>query len=214
VRRIETEDDIREGLDHLFKVDRRLHPVIDAAGPVPLRRRQAGFDGLCEIVVAQQLSKASADAIFGRVRAAVDPFDASRLGAMSDEAFRACGLSAPKIRTLRAIAEAAQAGALDIDRLVDMPPVEATKALTAIHGVGPWTAEVFLMFCLGHADIFPAGDLALQVAVAEAFSLDGRPKPKALYDMAEDWAPWRSVAARLFWAYYKVCRKGRDVMPV
>ena len=214
MRRIESDADIVEGLEHLIRADKRLNTVIEAAGPVPLRRRQAGFDGLCEIVVAQQLSKASADAIFGRLAAALDPFDANVLCDTTDADLKDCGLSRPKIRTLRAIAEAVQSEALHIDTLCDMAPDEAKTELTAIHGIGPWTAEVFLMFCVGHADIFPAGDLALQIAVADAFDMGDRPKPKALYEIAETWAPWRSVAARLFWAYYRVCRQGRDAMPL
>ena len=214
MRRIETEADIAEGLSHIASADPRLPPIIEATGGVPLRRRHGGLDGLCEIVVAQQLSKASADAIFRRLEAALTPFDAEALSAASEETLRACGLSAPKIRTLRAIAEATSGGHLAIDALGELPQDEAIAVLTAIRGIGPWTAEVYLMFCAGHPDIFPAGDLALQVAIGEAFGLDERPKPKAVAEMAEAWAPWRSVASRLFWSYYAVCRKGRDVMPI
>ncbi len=214
MRRIETDADIAEGMAHLANADPRLHPVIEIAGPVPLRRRAPGFDGLCEIVVSQQLSKASANAIFGRLVGAVELVAADPLRAASDETLRGCGLSAPKIKTLRALAEAVAAGELDIDRLADQTPEAAIDGLTAIHGIGPWTAEVFLMFCLGHADVFPSGDLALQIAVAEAFSLKERPKPKALSVIAEAWSPWRGVAARLFWAYYRACRQGRDAVPL
>ncbi|MBB4304328.1 DNA-3-methyladenine glycosylase II [Rhodobium orientis] len=214
MRRIETEADIAEGLSHIARTDPRLVPIIEAAGGVPLRRRHGGLDGLCEIVVAQQLSKASADAIFRRLEAALTPFTADGLLAIEETDLRACGLSAPKIRTLRAIAEAASGGHLALEALGELPQEEAIAVLTAIRGIGPWTAEVYLMFCAGHPDIFPAGDLALQVAVGEAFGLEGRPKPKAVAEMAESWAPWRSVASRLFWSYYSVCRKGRDVMPI
>lgn len=213
MRRIETEADIAEGLAHLAKTDPRLRPVIDVAGPVPLRRRTPGFDGLCEIVVSQQVSRASANAIFGRLAATIDLGHAGPLRMASDETLRGCGLSAPKIRTLRALAEAVASGDLELGRLADQALADAIARLTAVHGIGPWTAEIFLMFCLGHADIFPSGDLALQIAVAEAFSFDERPKPKALDVIAETWSPWRGVAARLFWAYYRACRQGRDAVP-
>lgn len=214
MRRIESINDIAEGLAFLRTADPRLAPVIDQSGEIPLRRRPPGFSGLCEIIVAQQLSKASADAIFGRVRQRIDLSGPADLLAAADDDLRACGLSAPKIRTLRALSDAVASNAVPIDRLADLPPEEATGCLTAVKGIGPWTAEVFLLFCLGHRDIFPAGDLALQVAVGEAFGLSERPKPRPLYEMAEAWSPWRGVAARLFWAYYRVCRQGRDAMPL
>lgn len=214
MRRIETEADIAEGLAQLAKADPRLRPVIEIAGPVPLRRRTPGFDGLCEIVVSQQVSRASAGAIFDRLAAAIDLGHAGPLRAASDETLRGCGLSTPKIRTLRALADAVASGDLEIDRLAGEAPADAAAALTAVHGIGPWTAEIFLMFCLGHADIFPSADLALRIAVADAFSFDERPKPKALDAIAETWSPWRGVAARLFWAYYRACRQGRDAAPL
>ncbi|PLX38768.1 MAG: DNA-3-methyladenine glycosidase [Hyphomicrobiales bacterium] len=214
MRLIETEDDIAEGIDHLRRVDPRLHEVIELAGPVPLRRRPPGFSGLCEIVVAQQLSKASADSIFRRLTDTLGTVCPNGIMDACDDTLRGCGLSAPKIRTLRAIAESAGDGSLPVDELGARPADEATELLTAVKGIGPWTAEVFLLFCLGHRDIFPAGDLALQIAVAEAFGMDERPKPKALVEIAELWSPWRGVAARLFWAYYRVCRQGRDAMPL
>ena len=100
------------------------------------------------------------------------------------------------------------------EAVADLPPVEAHAAMTALHGIGPWTADIFLLFCAGHPDIWPGGDLALQAAVMEAFGLDTRPGEKLCRAIADDWAPWRSVAARLFWAYYKVCRDGRSSLPV
>jgi DNA-3-methyladenine glycosylase II len=132
--------------------------------------------------------------------------------AASDGALRAPGLSAAKIRTLRAAAVACRDG-LDLDGLANLPAEEAHRRLTSVKGVGPWTADIYLLFCLGHADIFPAGDLALRKAVADAF---GRPAPlpvDEIADIAAIWAPWRGVAARLFWAYYRV-RRDRTALPV
>jgi DNA-3-methyladenine glycosylase II len=124
--------------------------------------------------------------------------------------FRKAGMSAAKIKTLRAIAAAVRDG-LDLDTLARMPADQAHARLTEIHGVGPWTADIYLLFCLGHADIFPAGDLALRVAVADAFGMDAPVVPAPLAEMAKAWSPWRSVAATLFWAFYAARRKKKAV---
>jgi DNA-3-methyladenine glycosylase II len=133
--------------------------------------------------------------------------------AADDATLRAAGFSAPKIRTLRAISEAAAAGVLDLDGLGAFSAEDAIAHMTAIKGVGPWTAEVYLLFALGHPDIFPAKDVALQEAARLAFDLPARPTEKQLAAMAEAWRPYRSAAARLLWAYYRVA-KARDAAPV
>ena len=212
MRVIETDADIDEGLAWLARRDRRLRKVIKVAGPVPLRRRSAGFVGLSHIVVAQQLSVASAAAIWSRLEAALPDFAAAAMLAARDDDLRAAGLSGPKIRTLRAVAAACRDG-LDLDRLASLPGEEAHRRLTEIKGIGPWTADIYLLFCLGHADIFPAGDLALRNAVADALERDAPIPVDELTSMAERWSPWRGVAARLFWAYYRVTRQ-RVAVPV
>lgn len=212
MKTIETEADVLNALKELGQIDKRLHPVIDLAGDVPIRRRAPGFEGLAEIVVSQQLSKASANAIWTRLLETVRPLDASRVLDAEDERLRSAGLSAGKVRTLRACANAERNG-LDFDALADKQPDDAMTVLTAIKGIGPWTAEVYLLFCLGHPDIFPAGDLALQHAVRDALGLDERPGDKALREIASAWSPHRGVAARLFWRYYGVTRR-RDAVPV
>ena len=212
MRIIESEADIAEGLQHLARADRRLRKVIKVAGTVPLRRAPHGLPGLARIVVSQQLSTASAEAIWGRFAKAIPKISAKSLAKASDETFRATGLSGPKIRTLRAVA-AAVADGLDLDHLATLPGEEAHGRLTTIKGIGPWTADIYLLFCLGHADVFPAGDLALRVAVADAF---GKPPPMTVAEleaMAVKWSPWRGVAARLFWSYYRA-RKQRAALPV
>lgn len=212
MRIIESESDIAEGLAHLAKADRRLRKVIRVAGVVPLRRAPHGIEGLARIVVSQQLSVASAEAIWKRFAAAFPGARPAKLLKAEDAAFRATGLSGPKIRTLRAIAQAAKDG-FDFDHLAMLPGEEAHGRLTAIKGIGPWTADIYLLFCLGHADVFPAGDLALRIAVADAFGLEP-PMPVAeLEARALRWSPWRGVAARLFWSYYRV-RRERAALPV
>jgi DNA-3-methyladenine glycosylase II len=213
IRRITCRADIEEGLAHLTRVDPRLVPVAALAGEVPLRLREPGFAGLARIVVSQQVSVASAAAIYGRLEANLVPFTPARLLVCDDAELRACGLSASKIRTLRAIALATREG-LDLEGLATRPPEEAMAELTRFPGIGRWTAEIFLMFCGGHPDIFPVGDLALRSAVADAFALPHRPGGAALADMARGWSPWRGVAARLFWAYYRARRRGRESLPV
>jgi DNA-3-methyladenine glycosylase II len=213
MRLILTEADMIEGLEHLQRADPRLVPVVEAAGPVGIRYRPPGFEGIARIVMGQQLSVASADAIWGRFEALLGEATAENYLRQSEEALRAAGLSGGKIKTLNALAEAA-AGGLDLEGLAAEPAETATEKLTAIHGIGRWTAEIFLLFCARHADILPAGDLALQVAAAEALSLDKRPSEKELRAISELWSPWRGVAAKLLWAYYKTMRQGRNVLPV
>lgn len=210
---IETEQDILYGLSELVRTDPRLTRIAAVAGPLPLRRRAADFEGLAQIVTAQQVSVASAAAIFARLQALVSPLTAARLDRFTDADLAGAGLSRPKIRTLRAIAAACHDG-LDLTLLAEAPADEAHARLCGVKGIGRWTADIFLLFCAGHPDIFPSGDLALQIAVGDALGLSGRPAPKELDAIAAAWSPHRAVAARLFWAWYRVQKEGRETMPV
>ena len=210
---IQSLDDIKAGLAVLRASDPRLDAVHRLAGDPPLRRAEQGFVGLARIVVSQQVSVASAAAIWRRTCEVFDPLTPSRILAAPDEEFRRAGLSAPKIRTLRAIARAIEDG-LDLAALGAQDAAAARLALTAIKGIGPWTADVYLMFCVGHADAFAAGDLALREAARLALDLPARPTPDELIALAEGWRPWRGVAARLLWAYYRVAKAGRDGAPI
>lgn len=212
MRRIETLDDIAEGLDALGRLDPRLAAVIAAAGEVPLRRVTPGFASMAGIIAAQQVSRASADAMMARLAALVDPLEAAGVLAAGEPALRAAGLSRAKQRALLALAEAVEGGGLDLSRLAAAEAEEATARLTALPGIGPWTAQIYLLTCAGHPDIFPARDVALQGAVGAALGIAPRPGAAALDGIAESWAPWRSVAARLFWAYWHHLR-GRDAAP-
>ncbi|MBT1157338.1 DNA-3-methyladenine glycosylase 2 family protein [Aminobacter anthyllidis] len=211
MRRISNLDDVNFGLDALCALDPRLEAVRGMAGEVPLRLTEPGFASLASIIVSQQVSTASARAIFGRLTALVDPLTPEGLLAAGEDMFREAGLSRPKQRTLLAVARAAAEG-LDLDGLCRLDAQEAMASLVAISGIGPWTAEVYLLFAAGHPDIFPARDVALQSAVGHALGIDPRPGEKALIRLAESWAPWRGVASRLFWAYYRETR-GRDGAP-
>lgn len=213
MRRIATLDDIAEGLDALGRLDPRLVAVREAAGDVPLRLTEPGFASLVSVVVSQQVSRASADAIMGRLGRLVDPLTPQGFVAAGETAWREAGLSRGKMRALVAIGEALASGSLDLAAAAGLEAAEAISHMTAVHGIGPWTAEVYLLVAAGHPDIFPAKDVALQSAVGWALGIDPRPGDKALAKIAESWAPWRGVAARLFWAYYR-SQRGRDAAPI
>lgn len=212
MQRIETQKDIATAIDMLVGADKRLAAIRDFAGEVPLRRTAPGFRSLASVIVSQQVSRASAEAIFGRLASLADPLTAEGLACASEDLFRQAGLSRPKQKALLAICEAVAQG-LDLERVGDMAAEEAIARLIAVPGIGPWTAEVYLLSAAGHPDIFPAGDVALQAAVMHGFGLPLRPDQRQLRAIAESWRPWRSVAARLWWAYYGRL-KDRAVAPM
>ncbi len=190
---------VAEGADWLAARDPRLATALEQVGELPLRRRPDGFSQLLNAIVSQQVSVASANAIWTRMQAAglTDP---RPIMAASDEEMRAVGLSRQKIRYARALAGAG----LDYEALREAPSDMVIRTLTEVPGIGVWTAEIYAMFSLGRADVFAPGDLALQEAARVLFDLPERPKPREFRVMAEAWRPWRSVAARLLWAYYRV----------
>ena len=210
---LRSDADLQAGLAQLIAADPRLVPIVQTAGAFALRRREAGFAGLCSIVCGQQLSTASAAAIRERLFAAFDPFHHDTVRKARTDKLKRLGLSAPKIKAIREIGKALARKHIDLERVGDMDADQAHAALTALHGIGPWSADIYLLFCLGHSDAFPAGDLALQESARLAFNLRRRPDAKALTKMAEAWRPWRGVAAHLLWAYYHAVKK-RDVVPV
>ena len=204
--------DLEAALAQLIFANPRLKPIADKAGAFSLRRREGGFAGLCAIVCGQQLSTASAAAIRNRLFAAFEPFHHDTVRRARIDKLKRLGLSAPKIKSIREIGKAVAKGRIDLNSIGNMDADIAHAALTALHGVGPWTADIYLLFCLGHADAFPAGDLAVQEAARIAFGLRKRPDAKALTKLAQAWRPWRGVAAHLLWAYYHAVKK-RDVVP-
>lgn len=203
-RLIRSDADIAHACAELSEIDPRLTPLLTAVGPVPLRWSPDGFEGLIRIILAQQLSVASAEAVWRRTKAGLNPLAPETVLSLPEDALRQLGLSRPKVRTLYALSEALVAQSLQLDKLSEMPGEEAHAALCEIKGIGVWTADLYLLFCLGHPDIFPVGDLALQKAVQAGLSLDERPVGETLQQIALTWRPWRSVAARLFWAYFRV----------
>ncbi|MGB1390446.1 MAG: DNA-3-methyladenine glycosylase family protein [Paracoccaceae bacterium] len=200
-RIIETPDCVAEGAAWLAARDPRLAAALAETGPLPLRRRPDGFAQLLSAIVSQQVSVAAANAIWTRMK------DAGLTGPRkikwaTDDDLRAAGLSRQKIRYARALADAR----IDYAVLRSAPTDQVLATLVEVPGIGIWTAEIYAMFSLGRADVFAPGDLALQEAARILFDLPDRPKDRALRQMAEDWSPWRSVAARLLWAYYRVAK--------
>ncbi len=205
-RIIETPACVAEGADWLARREPRFAHALTLTGPLPLRRRKDGFEALLDAIVSQQVSVAAADAIWGRLKAARLTGPRKILRA-SDDDLRACGLSRQKIRYARELA----AAGISYEALRTAPTDEVITTLVAVPGIGRWTAEIYAMFSLGRADVFAPGDLALQESVRLLFELPDRPREPALRAMAEDWSPWRGVAARLLWAYYRVAREREGI---
>jgi DNA-3-methyladenine glycosylase II len=209
---INTEADLDAGIVALIATDPRWSAVFARTGRPPLRRREGGFAGLAQIIVSQQVSVASAAAIHGRLVAIADPFDhIAVLRARKDRLLRV-GLSNAKIKTLKAIAKAIDKREIDLNALADLPADAAHATLVALHGIGPWTADVYLLACIGHADAWPAGDIALQEAARLAFDLPKRPTTREMGPLADRWRPYRAVAARLLWAYYRVAKQREGLL--
>lgn len=209
MRRIRSERDLKAGVAALIGSCSHMARVHALSGDPPLRRRPAGFKGLSRVIVGQQLSVASANAIWGRLEARMQPFTAAALLTVPHADLRGAGLSAGKIATLQRLAEAIESGDLDLDALADAREATIHARLTALKGgIGPWSADIYILFCLGRADAWSPGDLALQHAVRDALGLDDRPSPKSMIEIAEAWRPWRAVAARLLWTYYAL-RRGK-----
>jgi DNA-3-methyladenine glycosylase II len=209
---IHTQADLEAGLAALVLADPRMAELLAKTGTPTIRRREAGYAGLCAIVCGQQLSTASAAAIRDRFFKAFDPFHHDAVRSARPMKLARLGLSRPKIKSVKAIAAAIAKGDIDLDAVASMEADAAHAALTSLHGIGPWTADIYLLFCLGNADAWPAGDLALQEAARIAFGLKRRPDAKAMVRLAEVWRPWRGVAAHVLWAYYHVVKRREGVM--
>jgi DNA-3-methyladenine glycosylase II len=199
MRRITCQADVDADAVQLADRHPQFAKALAQTGPLPLRLRKDGFEQLLSAIVSQQVSVASANAIWARVVAAEMNSAVTILTASEDD-LRACGLSRPKVKYFKALAESD----IDFDALRVLHSDEVIAVLTQVKGVGRWTAEIYAMLSLGHVDVFPANDVALQEAAKILFDLDARPSEKTMRAIAEDWAPYRSVAARLLWAYYHV----------
>ncbi|MDX7952059.1 DNA-3-methyladenine glycosylase 2 family protein [Lichenihabitans sp. Uapishka_5] len=212
--RLTTDAALDAGLAGLSERDPAGFSALWTVGGRPaLRHGAVGFAGLAATILGQQVSTASAAAMLGRLSAAIQPLAPATLLKADEATLRNCGLSVAKMATLRRVATAAMDGTLPLDRLAAMPAAEAHRRLVALKGIGPWTADVFLLFCQGEPDAFPAGDLALQEAYRLVFGGARRPDAARLTALAERWRPWRGVAAYLLWACYRARRGAGASMP-
>ncbi len=198
---------INEGAAHLAQDVPEFAFALKETGPLPLRLRKDGFEALLQAIVSQQVSVAAARAIWKRLK------DAKLTGPRkvmwaTEEELRSAGLSRQKVKYAKSLAESR----IDYSALRVKPTSEIVSQLTQVSGIGVWTAEIYAMFSLGRADVFAPGDLALQESARVLFKLNQRPTEKQLRIMAEDWAPWRAVAARLLWAYYHVAKEREGIL--
>lgn len=205
------EEALPEALAHLAEACPRMASALERCGPPAIRRREEGFRGLLRILTGQQVSVAAGDAIFARLDKAGAAAPEAIL-AMDEEALRGLGLSRPKARYAMAIAEALRSGAVCTERQRSLPVDAAIAELTQVKGVGPWTAEIYQMFCVGRRDLLPVGDLALREAAARLYDLAERPTEAEFAALGEPWAPWRSAAALLLWRYYAAEKQKEGVI--
>jgi DNA-3-methyladenine glycosylase II len=209
---LNSQAELEDAIHALLKLDPRLQPVFAVAGMPALRRREPGFMGLAHIVCGQQLSTASASAIWARLTAAFDPVEPEAIRRARADRLGRLGLSAAKIKTLKNLAREIAAERLNLDVLANEDADAAHHTLVSLHGIGPWTADVYLLFCLGHGDAWPAGDLAVQEGVKIGLGLKTRPTVKEMASLAEPWRPMRGAAAHLWWSYYRAIKKREGVI--
>jgi DNA-3-methyladenine glycosylase II len=197
---------LAEGTEVLSKNDKVLREAFKHIGPLKLRLRESGFSNLVSVIVSQQISVAAADAILKRMGSEMISSEAL-ITTSTDEKLKEIGLSRQKIKYVRALASAK----IDYDGLEVLEADKVIEILTDVLGIGRWTAEIYLMFSLGRANIFPAGDLALQEACRILYKLPERPNEKKMRNLAIEWAPWMSVAARGLWSYYSYIKKREGI---
>lgn len=200
---LDCDSDIITACDRLAGIEPRFAQVIETHGHPPLRRIIDGLPGLLRIVTDQLISLKAGEAIWRRIEAELAPFDPRRIARMRQGSLMKLGLSGAKARCFIAVAKAIVADELDFARLHQLPDADALACLTAITGIGPWTADIYLLSAMGRADAWPSGDLALQVGAQHLMQLDSRPSPRQLGQLAEAWRPHRAVAARLLWSHYR-----------
>ncbi len=200
---IVTAADVARGVEFLIGIEPRFEAVVATHGAPSARRAENNLASLLQVIVEQLISLQASDAIWRRIKSSLHPLSPDTILAMDHDGLRKLGLTNAKTRSFQAIASAAHRGELNFDSLAEMPDPDVLKKLTSFPGIGPWTADIYLLSALGRADAFPAGDLALQISAQNLFALDERPTSRAFLAMAEIWRPWRSVAARLLWSHYR-----------
>ena len=203
-------DSLGVAVRELATRDADLAAIVERFGSPPLWDRPEGFGTLTHIVLEQQVSLASAHAAFDRLGTAADPLTPGRFLELDDARLLKIGFSRQKAGYVRELARAIDSGSIDLAVLADLPDDEVQRVLVGLKGFGPWSASIYLMEALLRPDVWPVGDLALVVAVAEVKRLETRPDAARMEALAEPWRPWRSVAARLFWHDY-LRRRGKSL---
>ena len=206
-RTIDNQDDLAEGLAHLATRHPRFGEIATRLGPFALRRAPQGLAGLLRIITDQMISLQAGEAIWRRIEAETPSFDPKTVIRRREATWLRLGLSRAKARSFKALAQAVDSGAVPLERFDHMSDAEIAQSLIAVPGIGRWTVEIYLLSHLGRSDIWPAGDLALQIAAHDAFGLEARPNEARMRELSEPWQPWRAVAARLLWAHYRSLRK-------
>ena len=196
-----TEKTLPGALEELAALDEDFARALEEVGPPPLRQRPSEFATLLRIIVAQQVSLASAQAIWDRLEAACQPLKPEVLLALEDEALRGAGLSRQKQRYARSLAELLASGELDLEAVEQLEDEAAIAEITKVKGLGRWSAECFLLFSLGRPDVWPVDDVGIMIGAQQLKGLKKRPDAKKLARMGKAWRPWRSVAARMLWHY-------------
>jgi DNA-3-methyladenine glycosylase II len=205
-RIIHSHEDVAEGAAWLARLEPRFAHALTRTGPLPLRRRAGGFGNLLQAIIGQQVSVASANAIWARLEAA-ELTKVGRVKAAGEDDLRACGLSRQKIAYAKSLAESG----INYRALTGLPDADVIKTLLEVKGIGTWTAEIYAMFSLGRSDVFASGDLALQEAARVLFALERRPNETEMRKLAANWSPWQAVAARILWAYYRVIKEREGI---
>jgi len=200
---------LARGVAVLSRIDRELAGISTRWGPPPLWAREPGFATLVTIILGQQVSLAAARAVLGRLRAENDELTPRRFLELDEDALRAYGFSRRKAVYCLGLARSILDGAIDLSELAGLDDVEVRARLMALSGIGPWTADIYLLSALRRPDIWPSGDLALATAVHEIKKLPARPAPQELDRIALPWRPWRAVAARMLWHHYLSTRGAR-----
>jgi DNA-3-methyladenine glycosylase II len=195
-------DLLTAGLETLAALDNDMARALSEAGPPALRRRETGFEALLGAIVSQQVSKAAAATVWGRLEEAAGSIAPEAVLALEEDGLRAAGLSRQKAGYARGLAEAVLTGTIDLDGLALRPDEDVVDELVRLKGIGRWSAEIYLLSALGRRDAFPADDLALMIAAQRLKRLDARPDRNGLTEIAEAWRPWRGPAALLLWHYY------------
>ncbi len=198
-----TQRTLESGLARIAQRDAEVAQALAAVGPPELRRRDPGFATLLRAIVGQQVSIASAAAIWRRLEDAAGPVTPGSVLALDDAAFRRIGFSRQKRGYGRGLAADVVSGRLDLDGLAEMDDEGAAAELVKVKGIGPWSAEIYMLFALGRRDSWPADDLALMTAMQRIKGLEARPGRARMTALAEPWRPWRGAGAHLLWHYYR-----------